>query len=144
MSLMVRQAKVDDFESVYLLVNQLQEKVFDKEKQRNIYLENLKTNNCIYLLAIDVDNIIGFLSCHFQKQLHHSGEVGEIVEMIVEKTHRNMGIGEKLVTEIIKIAKNRDSALLEVTSNKRRVAAHRFYQKVGFAASHEKFTFNLH
>ncbi|SOE23547.1 PhnO protein [Spirosomataceae bacterium TFI 002] len=139
----IRHAQLSDFERIYELINELEETVFDIEKQRAIFIENLTSKNNIYLVATEEDKVIAFLSCHVQLLLHHCGKVGEIVEMVVDSPFRKQGIGEQLISEIIKLAKEADIETLEVTSNNRREKAHRFYEKAGFSQTHQKFTLLL-
>jgi GNAT superfamily N-acetyltransferase len=43
----------------------------------------------------------------------------------------------------IEAARARGCSLVQLTSNKKRVDAHRFYQRLGFAQSHEGFKYSL-
>jgi PhnO protein len=72
--------------------------------------------------------------------LHHAALIGEIQEMIVAEKFRSTGVGKLLIAELITMAKSEGIHQLEVTSNKKRENAHRFYLREGFAQSHFKFT----
>lgn len=139
----IRKALLSDFDAIYELINELEERTFGKPTQAAIYQENLSNKNNIYLVAVFDFKVVGFASCHVQKFLHHNGKVGEIVEMVVASAYRNLKIGEQLVAQQIKLAKESGVQLLEVTSNNRRIDAHRFYQKVGFKQTHQKFTLTI-
>jgi PhnO protein len=104
---------------------------------------NIINPNIIYLVAFQNDRMVGFISCHTQKLLHHCGIVGEIQELYVDKDYRNMGFGRLLILEIIKIAKMNDFKSLEVTSNIMRTENVRIYKQYGFQSTHNKFTMNL-
>jgi GNAT superfamily N-acetyltransferase len=56
---------------------------------------------------------------------------------------RGKRIGEVMVRFAIDEARRRGATLMELSSNKRRVAAHRFYVRLGFAQSHEGFKLAL-
>jgi GNAT superfamily N-acetyltransferase len=50
---------------------------------------------------------------------------------------RGRGIGAALMAEVERLARARGCALLQLTSDKRRADAHRFYARLGYVASHE-------
>jgi GNAT superfamily N-acetyltransferase len=52
---------------------------------------------------------------------------------------RGRGIGGRLIEQALRHARERGCAIAQLTSDKRRVEAHRFYGRLGFAASHEGF-----
>ncbi len=56
---------------------------------------------------------------------------------------RGKGIGEQLVHHAIALAKAEGAGLMELSSNKKRLAAHRFYVRLGFSQSHEGFKLEL-
>ena len=51
--------------------------------------------------------------------------------------HRGARIGEALVQEAIARAKAAGSGLVQLTTDKSRADAHRFYERLGFVATHE-------
>jgi (aminoalkyl)phosphonate N-acetyltransferase len=143
MSVAIRIASRDDFDAVYTFVNQLENETFDRLRQEIIYLKNIQHPSYIYLIAFIEAQPVGFVSCHAQELLHHSGLIGEIQEMFVSEKFRSARIGSKLMEELKQIASRRGILQLEVTSNKMRSHAHRFYVKEGFSESHLKFTLSL-
>lgn len=52
---------------------------------------------------------------------------------------RSRGIGAALVAHAKARAREAGARVIELTSNKRRVDAHRFYENLGFSRSHEGF-----
>ena len=50
---------------------------------------------------------------------------------------RGRGLGEALFTWSIAEARRHGCALVQLTTDKTRVDAHRFYERLGFTASHE-------
>lgn len=52
---------------------------------------------------------------------------------------RSTGIGTAMMQHAIETARARGAGIVELSSNKRRPAAHRFYARLGFANSHEGF-----
>jgi ribosomal protein S18 acetylase RimI-like enzyme len=57
----------------------------------------------------------------------------------VAATRRDQRIGERLVRHAIEEARGAGARVMELSSNKRRSDAHRFYVRLGFAQSHEGF-----
>ncbi len=55
----------------------------------------------------------------------------------VDKSYRGKGVGEALFKEAIAISKFEKCGLVQLTTDKRREEAHRFYKRLGFLASHE-------
>ncbi|WP_306352376.1 GNAT family N-acetyltransferase [Flavobacterium sp. '19STA2R22 D10 B1'] len=137
----IKTAEDKDFESVYQFINALEEDVFDREIQKNIYKQNCNNPNIIYLLAMEDDTAVGFISCHIQLLLHHSGPIGEIQEMYVDASKRALGIGKILITELKKRAKDKGVLQLEVTSSFKRDRAHKFYMTEDFEFTHKKFVY---
>ena len=51
--------------------------------------------------------------------------------------------GEKMMRFAMEEARRHGAGLMELTSNKRRPDAHRFYERLGFSKSHEGFKLEL-
>lgn len=87
--------------------------------------------------------IVGFVSVHIQYLLHHAGKVAEIQDLFIKTTYRNTGIGKELVQEAEKWSLENGARDIEVSSNRRREQAHRFYEREKYLKSHFKFTKQL-
>ena len=61
----------------------------------------------------------------------------------VASTARGRQLGEQLVRWAVEQARARGCALVQLTSDNRRPDAHRFYQRLGFVASHTGFKLDL-
>jgi len=57
--------------------------------------------------------------------------------------YRSQGLGEAMITWAIAEARRRGCRMVQLTSDKRRADAHRFYQRLGFSATHEGFKLPL-
>ena len=63
-----------------------------------------------------------------------------LVEVVhVRADRRNLGIGSEMMGWAIERCRKRGCGLVQLTSNKARRDAHRFYVRLGFAQSHEGF-----
>jgi ribosomal protein S18 acetylase RimI-like enzyme len=56
---------------------------------------------------------------------------------------RGQGIGNMMVQWAIEESRRRSCALMQLTTHKTRVAAHRFYERLGFEAGHEGMKLTL-
>lgn len=52
-------------------------------------------------------------------------------------------IGEALIQEAIAVSRAERCSLVQLTTDKQRVDAHRFYHRLGFVSSHEGMKLNL-
>jgi GNAT superfamily N-acetyltransferase len=68
---------------------------------------------------------------------YRGGLVAQIENVVVEPAHRGRGIGEAMMRWAIDEAKRRGAYRVQLTTNKVRARAHRFYARLGFVASHE-------
>jgi GNAT superfamily N-acetyltransferase len=57
----------------------------------------------------------------------------------VAASERGSGLGTTLIEWAVGEARERGCALVQLTSDKSRVDAHRFYERLGFTATHEGF-----
>jgi ribosomal protein S18 acetylase RimI-like enzyme len=68
---------------------------------------------------------------------------GQIEGVRVAATCRGLGIGERLIRHAIETARAAGCGLVQLTSDKSRADAHRFYERLGFVASHAGFKLEL-
>ncbi len=59
------------------------------------------------------------------------------------ESSRGSGLGAAMMTWAVDEARRRGCALVQLTSDKSRTGAHRFYQRLGFVASHEGMKLTL-
>ncbi len=64
---------------------------------------------------------------------------GKIESVHVDPSLRGSGVGAAMMRHAIAEARVLGIGLLELSSNKNRTDAHRFYERLGFARSHEGF-----
>ncbi len=82
--------------------------------------------------------VIGTLQLTFIPYVTYRGSWRALVEGVrVDRRFRSRGIGEKLISWAIERSKQRGCRMVQLTSNKKRAAAIRFYKKLGFVPSHE-------
>ena len=142
MEITIRNAEQRDLDVIFYFICELENEVFDYQIFTSIFEENLQNLKYVYYVA-EIDNqVVGFISFHTQKLLHHCGTVGEIQELYVAHNYRNQQIGKILVSKVKEYAKTQKLKSIEVTSNKIRTENIYIYEHLGFRLSHNKFTIN--
>ena len=137
---MIRKAVPEDMDIVYKLISELEECEFPESEFKQIYDEILNSRqHCVFLYEKNSKGM-GLLHLRLENQLHHCGRTAEIIELIIEESHRSEGIGRSLINAAFKYAVKQNCKIIEVTSNRKRTAAHRFYQKNDMELTHFKFT----
>ena len=72
--------------------------------------------------------------------LSRRGTVRGIVEAVrVGAGERGAGLGARLMEHVAELARGEGCTLLQLTSDRSRTDAHRFYERLGYAASHVGF-----
>ncbi|KHF39268.1 GNAT family N-acetyltransferase [Halalkalibacter okhensis] len=96
------------------------------------------------LLAIEGGAVVGCLQLTIIPGLARMGMKRAQIEGVrVDKKVRGKKIGEKLFEEAMAIAKSEGCGLVQLTTDKNRKDAHRFYEKLGFKASHDGMKLSL-
>ncbi len=81
--------------------------------------------------------VIGFLQITFIPGLGRKGALRMQIEPVrIAAEHQNKGAGTALMQHAIELGHDRGAALAQLTTDKRRTEAHRFYERLGFEASH--------
>jgi GNAT superfamily N-acetyltransferase len=97
------------------------------------------------LVIAELDGaLVGTLQLTFIPGIARLGETRCLVEAVhIAPTHRNLGLGSEMIGWAISEARTRGCGLVQLTSNKKRLDAHRFYERLGFNKSHEGFKLSL-
>ena len=92
-----------------------------------------------FLLVADVEGrVVGVLQLTFIPGLTRLGSWRAMIEGVrVDGSQRGAGIGQQLVAWAIEEARRRGCRLVQLTTDKSRLDAHRFYERLGFVATHE-------
>ena len=82
--------------------------------------------------------VIGTMQLSFIQYLTYQGGVRAQIEAVrIRKDQRGTGLGTQMFEWAINRAKDRGAHVLQLTSDKQRPDAIRFYESLGFVASHE-------
>lgn len=98
------------------------------------------------LLAVaEIDGaVVGCFQLTFIPGLSRGGMVrGQIEAVRVARPLRGKGLGEAMMRWAIDRCRERGCGLVQLTSDLQRQDAHRFYEKLGFTASHAGFKLRL-
>ncbi len=97
------------------------------------------------LLVGDIEGrIVASLQLTFIPGIAHQGAWRAQVETVrVARDLRGRRVGEAMMGHVIELARERGCALVQLTTNKARGDAQRFYRRLGFVASHEGMKLKL-
>lgn len=92
-----------------------------------------------YLMVIEDGNeIVGTCHLTMMPSLTFLGSTRMQIEAVrVAEKHRGKKIGEWMINAAILYGKSRGALIIQLTTNKKRLRAKRFYERLGFKSSHE-------
>jgi ribosomal protein S18 acetylase RimI-like enzyme len=90
------------------------------------------------LVARQGGSLVAALQITYTPSLSYQGSWRATVESVrTAAAVRGQGIGTALMQAAIRRARERDCGSVQLSTNKTRTAARRFYERLGFTASHE-------
>ncbi|MEQ8331863.1 GNAT family N-acetyltransferase [Nisaea sp.] len=100
--------------------------------------------NQLLAVAEKDGTVTGTLQITFLPGLSHQGLWrGQIESVRISSAARGGGIGRQFLEWAIETCRERGCGIIQLTSDKSRTDAIRFYENLGFAASHEGFKLKL-
>lgn len=94
-------------------------------------------NQQLIVACLD-EEIIGTLQLTFIPGLSYQGSWRALIESVrIDAAYRNRGFGRQLVAYALKESQAKGCYLAQLATNKQRADARRFYERLGFEASHE-------
>lgn len=150
-SLTIRQAIIEDLPYI---VDMLSDDPLGKQRERfevplpDSYFSAFEaiTNNPLNELIVSEHEgeVIGVLQLTFIPNISYQGGWRALIEGVrVSADFRNQGIGRKLFQYAINRAQEKGCHMVQLTMNKQRTDAQRFYQSLGFQATHEGYKLHL-
>jgi glucosamine-phosphate N-acetyltransferase len=129
----LRRAVLADFPAVLRLLGQLwPDQELDAARLGEAYRRGVEAADQEYLVAEGDGRVVGFASLCLLNSLWQAGNLGHIMELVVDEESRGRGIGTQLLEALIARAKERGCARIELDSAFHRAEAHRFYESRGF------------
>ncbi|MER7894831.1 GNAT family N-acetyltransferase [Streptomyces sp. NPDC096046] len=96
------------------------------------------------VVAVREGRVVGTLQLTIIPGLSRRGAIRSIVEGVrIHADERGSGLGTQLIEWAIDESRNQGCQLVQLTSDKTRADAHRFYERLGFTASHTGFKLQL-
>lgn len=98
-----------------------------------------------YLVVAECSGrLVGTLQLTVVPGLSRRGSTRALIEAVrVHSDARGDGLGSRLIQWAIEEARNQGCVLAQLTSDATRIEAHRFYERLGFEASHLGFKMQL-
>ena len=96
------------------------------------------------VVAVREDRVVGTLQLTVIPGLSRRGATRSIIEGVrVHADERGSGLGTRLIGWAVEESRRQDCRLVQLTSDVTRTDAHRFYERLGFTASHLGFKLQL-
>ena len=145
MSLQHRRAKLDDLKAIVSLLADdklgcTREQAGDEMAQE--YLDafaKIDSDPNQYLMVLENDGeVIGTCHLTLMPSLTFSGSMRLQIEAVrVNSSIRGQNLGQQMIEFAINWGKEYGATIIQLTTNKERPDALRFYEKIGFKATHE-------
>jgi GNAT superfamily N-acetyltransferase len=98
----------------------------------------------LLVVAESAGQIVGTMQLSFLPGLARRGALRAQLEAVrVAESSRRSGLGAAMMEWAIEEARRRGCAVVQLTSDKARTEAHRFYRRLGFVSSHEGMKLKL-
>ena len=111
-----------------------------------VAFENIKHDKNQELIVLEDENneVIGTLQLSFIQYMTYQGGIRAQIEAVrIRQDQRGKGIGEKMFLWAINRSKQRGAHIVQLTTDKKRPEALKFYEKLGFKATHEGMKLHL-
>ncbi|MGW4223937.1 N-acetyltransferase family protein [Streptomyces bauhiniae] len=96
------------------------------------------------VVAVRDGRVIGTLQLTIIPGLSRKGATRSLIEAVrIHADERGSGLGSELIQWAVDTSRRLGCHLVQLTSDKTRTDAHRFYERLGFTASHEGFKLSL-
>ncbi|GGR74860.1 GNAT family acetyltransferase [Streptomyces humidus] len=96
------------------------------------------------VVAVREGRVVGTLQLTIVPGLSRRGSTRSIVEGVrVHADERGSGLGTRFIEWAIEESRRENCQLVQLTSDNTRTDAHRFYERLGFVASHVGFKLQL-
>lgn len=143
---LIRRARIQDIRSILVLVKEgavegTQPEVIP-EVLPSVYIDVFRAiENDLkqeLMVAELTGEVVGTFQLTFLTYLSAGGrEDCQVEAVFVRRNQRGSGIGTQMMRYAINRARERNCRRVQLTTNKKRKDAHRFYQRLGFELTHE-------
>lgn len=144
-----RKARVDDLPAIVAMLaddelGAKRESPNDLVPYRQAFTA-IDTNPDVFLVVAERDGeLLGTAQLTFMAGISSRGMTRAQIEAVrVRSDRRGSGVGSQLIRWCIETARERDCGMVQFASNSSRTDARRFYERLGFTASHVGFKLML-
>ena len=147
--LVLRQARREDVPAIVAMLaddalGATRESPGDLAPYYKAYDQIVRDPNHMLLVADVGGEVVGTLTLNILHGLARQGAVrGQIEAVRISANHRGKKYGEKMIHAAIDMAREKGCVLVQLTTDKTRKDAHRFYERLGFKSTHEGMKLNL-
>ncbi len=141
-SIKIRKLQKKDIYNGFLLsLDSLRKSSHIKPKKANLIFDKISKNpHQVIYVAVQDSKVIGSASILIeQKFIHDGGRVGHIEDVAVKKEFQGKGVGQKIVTELLRYAEKHGcyKTILDCTDD-----LIPFYEKIGFKRHSNEMRFD--
>lgn len=132
----VRNATLADFDAAFAYIEKLWTyNNYDKAEIRNVYQQVLANENDFAFFLFDGNQPVGFCHGTYFNTFWTSGLLCYVSSLIVDEECRGKGYARNLMDKAKELAQAKHCTAIVLDSGLPREAAHKFYEKYGFAKS---------
>lgn len=132
------EATLEDADSILSLIHQL-EHFISKETLLNNLKKSIEHSEYSIFIAKENGKVIAFAELHFTQFIHEEKPRVRLTAYCVDEQYRDKNIGSFFLNFLEDYSKRQHVSRLELTSNVRRLDAHRFYEKNGYKFTSKRF-----
>jgi ribosomal protein S18 acetylase RimI-like enzyme len=115
-----------------------------EDAYRAAFVEILASPDNGYVVAVGRAGIVGCYQLTFIRGLSFTGGLRAQIESVrIASALRGRGLGTALMQDAVRRARGRGAFLVQLTTDHRRTHTRRFYERLGFEASHHGMKLRL-
>ena len=103
-----------------------------------------KDANQLLVVAVTSEKVVGTMQLTIIPGLSRKGALrGQIESVRIARDRRGAGLGTRMIEWAIAVCRDRNCAMVQLATHRTRHDAHRFYERLGFEASHVGYKLTL-
>lgn len=137
-----RRATIFDLEAIIVLLadddlGKVREGFVADSAYKVVFDRILADPNQFLMVVVKEARVVGTCHLTLMPSLTFRGSLRMNIEAVrVSSDVRGQGIGEWMLDQVIQLCKRERCKMIQLTTNKERLDALRFYEKMGFSATH--------
>lgn len=132
---MIKPITIETLPDILLLFDAYRDfyqKTVDSERAEVYLRERLEHNEVIVFAFYKENKAVAFTLCYLTFSSTAMSKTLQLNDLFVAETHRNQGIGEKLIQHVFAYADENDFARVGIETAHDNVGAQRLYERIGF------------